>query len=65
MPHNLYLHSSLMREKYSDNQEPLVFKESLIYNTIETGISLLLSFIINIAVISTFAYYEGNKDLDL
>lgn len=31
----------------------------------ETGVSLLISFFINLAVIATFAYYSEYKELDL
>ncbi|EAS05370.1 NRAMP (natural resistance-associated macrophage protein) metal ion transporter family protein (macronuclear) [Tetrahymena thermophila SB210] len=66
MPHNLYLHSSLVYEKkISKNDRPLLHK-SIMYFKIETGVSLLISFFINLAVIGTFAnWYNTNEDLDL
>lgn len=66
MPHNLYLHSSLVYEKkISRNDRPLLHK-SIFYFKIETGISLLISFFINMAVIGTFAnWYNSGTDIDL
>ncbi|KAL4435104.1 hypothetical protein ABPG74_003597 [Tetrahymena malaccensis] len=66
MPHNLYLHSSLVYEKkIARNDRPLLHK-SIFYFKIETGISLLISFFINMAVIGTFAHwYNSGTDIDL
>ena len=57
MPHNLYLHSSLVLTRKVDNKNKNQVKEANIYNTIESAISLFISFMINTAVISTFAAY--------
>ncbi|KRX10120.1 hypothetical protein PPERSA_08523 [Pseudocohnilembus persalinus] len=68
MPHNLYLHSSLMNEpeKQVDKSDEKNFKQLLKFRKIETGLSLLLSFFINLCVISTFAYYSKKGiELDL
>lgn len=61
MPHNLFLHSSLMIEPESkvDQSNLSKFKETLTYRKLETGLSLLISFLINVAVISTFAHYSN------
>lgn len=45
-------------------------KEATIYNNIESSITLLISFLIALAVIATFAVYvehipSGRRDLDL
>ena len=43
--------------------------EANIYNTLESGVSLLISFVISAAVISTFAAYTQsenyNPDMDI
>ena len=57
MPHNLYLHSSLVLTRKIDVKNRNSVNEANIYNTIESAISLFISFIINVAVISTFAAY--------
>ena len=70
MPHNLFLHSALVltRKVAENNREKK--KEAIIYNNIESGISLAVSFFINTFIISTFAVYslanpQDRKDLDL
>ncbi|MCC6297804.1 MAG: Nramp family divalent metal transporter [Anaerolineales bacterium] len=50
MPHNLYLHSSLVQtRKIGQNKEEV--KESLRLNTIDTSLSLNLAFFINAAIL--------------
>ena len=58
MPHNLYLHSSLVLSRKIDNDNEYMVKESCFYNAIESGVSLLVSFLINLAIIGTFAYFH-------
>ncbi|EGR27733.1 natural resistance associated macrophage protein, putative [Ichthyophthirius multifiliis] len=68
MPHNLYLHSSLVQEKKIHKQNIGLLKKSIFYFKIETGISLLVSFFISMAVIGTFAFWYvpgGGPDIDL
>ena len=70
MPHNLYLHSALVLTRKVDPKRKRQVHEANIYNNIESAISLFISFIINTAVISTFASYvarkpDVNHDLDL
>lgn len=60
MPHNLYLHSSLVlsrkiRPTYTAK------KEANIYNGIESSIALFISFLVNLFVISVFASGFSNK----
>jgi NRAMP (natural resistance-associated macrophage protein)-like metal ion transporter len=57
MPHNLYLHSSLVYEKKINRTQVNLLKKSIFYFKIETGISLLISFFISLAVIGTFAFW--------
>lgn len=68
MPHNLYLHSSLVLSRKINTNSKAAIKEANIYNAIESGISLFVSFIINFAVVGTFAYWHdngGSMDLNL
>jgi NRAMP (natural resistance-associated macrophage protein)-like metal ion transporter len=60
MPHNLFLHSSLIHEKRIDPNNNIEIKKSLKYFYIETGLSLFISFLISTAVISTFAFYSDD-----
>ena len=69
MPHNLYLHSSLVLTRRVGINDMEQMREAIIYNNIESAISLFISFVISAMVISTFAVYtlkDGSKDsLDL
>jgi len=69
MPHNLYLHSALVLSRKVDNKNHRQVYEANFYNAIESGISLFVSFLINFAVVGTFAYYHvhnsGVDDLNL
>lgn len=58
MPHNLYLHSSLVLSRKIDSGSKTAIKEANLYNALESGISLFMSFIINFAVVGTFAYWH-------
>mmetsp|Transcript_35198 Transcript_35198/g.53940 ORF Transcript_35198/g.53940 Transcript_35198/m.53940 type:complete len:174 (-) Transcript_35198:658-1179(-) len=57
MPHNLYLYSSLVLTRKVDMKNKNQVKEASIYNQIDNGLSLCLSFLISTAVIATFASY--------
>ena len=69
MPHNLYLHSSLVLTRKINMNDKNAVKNACIYNTIESSISLFISYVISTAVIATFAVYierdPGHKDLSL
>ena len=69
MPHNLYLHSSLVLTRKINYKNKTLVKEANFYNAIESSISLFVSFLISFAVVGTFAYYHDNggdvKDLNL
>lgn len=67
MPHNLYLHSSLVLSRKINNKNVKQVHEANVYNAIESGISIFISFLINFAVVGTFAYYhdKGIDDLNL
>jgi natural resistance-associated macrophage protein len=57
MPHNLYLHSALVLTRKINMNSKNEVNEANIYNNIESSISLFMSFLINVAVVSTFAVY--------
>jgi NRAMP (natural resistance-associated macrophage protein)-like metal ion transporter len=61
MPHNLYLHSSLVLTRKINHKNLNEVNDACIYNTIESSFSLIISFIISTSVISTFAVYVINN----
>ena len=61
MPHNLYLHSSLVLTRKINYQNRTAVNEAHIYNAIESTFSLFISFVISASVISTFAVYIINN----
>jgi NRAMP (natural resistance-associated macrophage protein)-like metal ion transporter len=64
MPHNLYLHSSLVLTRKVDMKNKNQVNEANIYNTLESAVSLFISFVISSAVISTFAAYKQSPNFD-
>lgn len=56
MPHNLYLHSALVKSRNIDRKNVSKVKEANYYFFIEACIALLISFIINVFVVSVFAH---------
>ena len=64
MPHNLYLHSALVLSRNVDVSSPIKVKDANMYFAIEAAISLLISFLINLAVISVFAYWANESTVD-
>jgi NRAMP (natural resistance-associated macrophage protein)-like metal ion transporter len=68
MPHNLYLHSSLVLTRKIDTKDKNQLNEANIYNFYESLMSLVISFTISTSVIATFAVYKeknANVELDL
>lgn len=66
MPHNLYLHSALVKSRDIDRKKPEKLREANMYYYIESALALLCSLIINIFVVSVFAfglYQKSNKDM--
>ncbi|KAH7307846.1 hypothetical protein KP509_22G080000 [Ceratopteris richardii] len=55
MPHNIFLHSALVQSRAITISSTAHVKEALRYYTIESAIALLVSFIINLFVVSVFA----------
>ena len=63
MPHNLYLHSSLVKNK---NLEKKDLGNGIRYLKAELAFSLIFSFFINLTVVSTFDHFSNvNKHIDL
>uniref|UniRef100_A0A182ILM9 Protein Malvolio n=1 Tax=Anopheles atroparvus TaxID=41427 RepID=A0A182ILM9_ANOAO len=56
MPHNLYLHSALVKSRVINRSQPSEVKDANRYYFIEATIALLVSFIINVFVVSVFAH---------
>lgn len=56
MPHNLYLNSALVKSREIDRKRVDKIKEAQLYYGIESAIALFCSLIINIFVVSVFAY---------
>jgi len=66
MPHNLYLHSALVKSRDIDRTKKNEVKEANMYFFIEAAIALFISFLINIFVVSVFAeglYGKTNADI--
>lgn len=66
MPHNLYLHSALVKSRDIDRKQPAKIKEANFYYFIESSIALLISFVINVFVVAVFAYglyHKTNQEL--
>jgi len=55
MPHNMFLHSSLVQSRSIDRKHTHSVKEAIFYFGIESSISLFVSFIINMFVVGVFA----------
>ncbi|KAF6028214.1 SLC11A1 [Bugula neritina] len=66
MPHNIYLHSALVKSREVDRTKRSQIKEANFYFFIEAAIALFVSFIINLFVVAVFAEgfsTESEKDL--
>ncbi|XP_045465242.1 protein Malvolio-like isoform X2 [Harmonia axyridis] len=66
MPHNLYLHSALVKSRDIDRTKPAKVRDANFYFFIEAAIALAVSFIINVFVVSVFAhglYHTTNSDM--
>uniref|UniRef100_A0A2M4AAB7 Putative mn2+ and fe2+ transporter of the nramp family n=1 Tax=Anopheles triannulatus TaxID=58253 RepID=A0A2M4AAB7_9DIPT len=66
MPHNLYLHSALVKSRDIDRRQPNEIRDANRYYFLEAAAALLVSFIINVFVVSVFAhdlYGKTNQDV--
>lgn len=67
MPHNMYLHSALVKSRQVDRGNKREVQEANKYFFLESCIALFVSFIINIFVVSVFAeafYQKTNADVN-
>ena len=64
MPHNIYLHSALVKSRDVKTDSPPKIKEANMYFFIESAIALFVSFIINLFVVSVFAAAFFGVDAD-
>ena len=55
MPHNLFLHSALVQTRSLRRDNKAAVREGNYYFTIEGGVSLLVSFFINLFIVAVFA----------
>ena len=55
MPHNIYLHSALVKSREVDRSKKINKRDANLYFTIESAIALFVSFFINVFVVSVFA----------
>ncbi|KXJ28361.1 Natural resistance-associated macrophage protein 2 [Exaiptasia diaphana] len=66
MPHNMYLHSALVKSRDIDRKKVMAVKEANMYYFIESAIALFVSFIINVFVVAVFAeafYHQTYADV--
>ncbi|XP_076612070.1 natural resistance-associated macrophage protein 2-like isoform X1 [Chaetodon auriga] len=61
MPHNIYLHSALVKSRDVDRRNKQEVKEANKYFFIESTIALFISFLINVFVVAVFAEAFYNK----
>ncbi|XP_061840762.1 natural resistance-associated macrophage protein 2 isoform X1 [Nerophis lumbriciformis] len=67
MPHNIYLHSALVKSREIDRRNKKEVKEANKYFFIESSIALFISFLINVFVVAVFAeafYNRTNMDVN-
>ncbi|XP_014859705.1 PREDICTED: natural resistance-associated macrophage protein 2-like isoform X2 [Poecilia mexicana] len=67
MPHNIYLHSALVKSREVDRKNKKEVKEANKYFFIESSIALFVSFLINVFVVAVFAqafYNKTNMDVN-
>lgn len=66
MPHNIYLHSALVKSRQVNRANKQEVKEANMYYFIESAIALFVSFLINVFVVAVFAeafYKKSNRDM--
>ncbi|KAK7909619.1 hypothetical protein WMY93_014303 [Mugilogobius chulae] len=66
MPHNIYLHSALVKSREVDRSNSREVKEANKYFFIESCLALFVSFIINVFVVAVFAeafYGQTNQEV--
>merc|ERR1719422_738293 len=66
MPHNLYLHSALVKSRSIDTNNKSQVREANMYYFIEAAIALFISFVINVFIVAVFAvglFGKTNHDI--
>lgn len=61
MPHNLYLHSALVKSRGIDRRKPTAVRQANMYFFVESAIALFVSFLINVFVVAVFAAGKLNR----
>lgn len=56
MPHNLFLHSSLVLSRKVPRKDEKRVRVAIYYNMVEIGIALFAAFLINLFVVGVFAH---------
>lgn len=62
MPHNIYLHSALVQSKAVDRANPTHLKQANKYNLADSVGALFISFLINAALVASFANGFFNEE---
>ncbi|CAJ0580903.1 unnamed protein product, partial [Mesorhabditis spiculigera] len=66
MPHNLYLHSALVKSRKIDRTRETKIKEANYYFFFESAIALIISFFINVFVVAVFAHgFFGKSNVEI
>ncbi|KAL1020855.1 hypothetical protein UPYG_G00005610 [Umbra pygmaea] len=66
MPHNIYLHSALVKSRQIDRSSKTEVKEANKYFFIESTIALFISFLINVFVVAVFAEaFYGRTNMEV
>ncbi|NWH76625.1 NRAM1 protein, partial [Piaya cayana] len=66
MPHNIFLHSSLVKTREIDRSKKEAVKEANMYFLTESCLALFVSFLINLFVMAVFGeafYHQRNEDV--
>ncbi|XP_066179071.1 natural resistance-associated macrophage protein 1 isoform X1 [Sylvia atricapilla] len=66
MPHNIFLHSSLVKTRVIDRSKKEAVQEANMYFLIESCLALFVSFLINLFVMTVFGeafYHQRNEDV--
>ncbi|KFP84566.1 Natural resistance-associated macrophage protein 1, partial [Acanthisitta chloris] len=66
MPHNIFLHSSLVKTREIDRTKKEAVQEANMYFLIESCLALFISFLINLFVMAVFGeafYHQQNEDI--
>ncbi|NXU07519.1 NRAM1 protein, partial [Buphagus erythrorhynchus] len=66
MPHNIFLHSSLVKTRVIDRSKKEAVQEANMYFLIESCLALFVSFLINLFVMAVFGeafYHQRNEDV--